>query len=107
MDVEKLRELERRATPGKWKTDLWSIKTEFGGDVIAIEWGYYDDADLTMDDADAALIVALRNAAPEIIEKLARIEKLERVAEAARFMYPHARTATLNTALADLDGGNG
>lgn len=118
MDVEKLRELERRATAAPWE---WVGSDLDGPDcttVITVKdtpegaWSELQSGELVMENEehDRALIVALRNAAPEILEKLARLEKLERVAEAARvvdgFADPESSfDRALSAALADLDGG--
>lgn len=78
-----LRELGEKATPAPWKTHLvddMSVIDSDGGLVCDTDpkFGTDDDHDFSTDtdrkEADAALIVALRNALPEIIASLSACE---------------------------------
>ena len=69
MTLSHLRELEQRATGAPWHEDYPGIGGPRKGlDVLSLEWGYYDDCSLVLSENDRALIVALRNAAPALID---------------------------------------
>lgn len=83
--AERLRKLEAKATPGPWEIGYGIEATiqSTDGCVAIMQDGTTVPVDLDAPDdpgsmeANAALIVALHNALPEIIEKLERLEKLE------------------------------
>jgi len=98
IDLELLEKLEKAATPGEWKSGTASPYSpkqkspfdDYGADIYVDEktsivvGGLQDEqggAVGVIQNADAALIVALRNAAPEMIAELrelrTRIEKAE------------------------------
>lgn len=87
IDTEELRRLTREATPGPWKwgwtTDLTSPPTKrFTKDSYTVEPAVCATSRLKGGFDDAALLVAMRNALPALLD---RMEKLERVAEASRY----------------------
>lgn len=57
MDVEELRRLEAAATPGPWEK-------------LHEYWGQHSQAPFSEQDANEALIVAMRNALPELLDLL-------------------------------------
>ena len=82
IDTKPLRELMQKATPGPW--------CHFGPHRDAIGYmpdGKYEDvpwynASKQSDGNDAALIVAMRNELPALLDRIERLERLEEVAEA-------------------------
>ena len=84
---ERLRALEAAATKGPWRAGLWGN----GEHVPGLEHIFMDAAEITIQDVlseDAALIVAMRNALPELLDTIdqqaTRIEALERQVEGLR-----------------------
>jgi hypothetical protein len=82
-DIEKLRELLAKATPGPWyyyEGEIEDGKQIEGADlrgngasVWRIDMGDYD----ALDNANAALIVAVVNALPELLDEVERLRELD------------------------------
>jgi hypothetical protein len=80
-DLDRLEKLEKAATPGEWHLQKGERETHFDKTeeyYVSPAWikeiGKIDmDEYVGMNDDDAALIVALRNAAPEMLADLRRL----------------------------------
>jgi hypothetical protein len=108
--TDTLRELLAKATPGPWAVDL-TLNEALGGcywrEIRAGEHGstlgevFHDlgdpDPSLTDEDAaaNAALIVALRNEAPDLLDTIDRLQS--QVADAERDWAPYAAKAPCET----------
>jgi hypothetical protein len=89
-----LRQLLNEATPGPWIADsheiyrAWAGIPELNGDWIGETCRIEGDPLHSTSDADAALIVALRNAAPALLDRLERqaaaIEAVQVLADEAQ-----------------------
>jgi hypothetical protein len=85
MDLAELRRLHESATPGPWSSDDQKRLRA-----------------MLLRDADAALIVAMRNALPELLERVERLEAALRVAREEWDAYsdPYFLAAAIDDVLA-------
>lgn len=70
MNISELRRLEAEATPGPWEiTPCWDIlgNTDHGNGMVC---QITPDVPYTEAEANAALIVAIRNTLPELLDQL-------------------------------------
>jgi hypothetical protein len=88
IDIDKLEELARAATPGPWHA---VDGTESGTKALTTNTGAWlgtiEDGSALRNGADAAFIAAARNAVPELIERVRAAEGL--LAEAAARLSRH------------------
>ncbi len=88
-DLDKLERLLKAATPGPWNAQCdgdgggrgggwWSLR--FGSEDQAVAWKVCTGQ-------DAALIVALRNAAPELIAEIRSLKETVKAAHRAGFQH--------------------
>lgn len=86
IDIARLRELEAAATQGPWEAMGRGIdqKPSPCAEVVSTEvrcmsYCYGGEAEGITNEADVALIVAARNALPEILDALERLAEVERI----------------------------
>lgn len=94
-DFSHIRELLAKATPGEWAVGIWKPETDShtrhaieGSDQATLAvMSFPDDG---CDEVNAALIAALRNNAEAMLD---RIKKLEAVERKARYLCKHGTTS--------------
>lgn len=102
-DLDELRRLEKAATPGEWTvtrkvcgTEILpnpgtTYMTEVRGPRMTSVWGfghYPHSHDESWVDPNVLLIARLRNAAPWLLARLEKLERVERAAEAVMILGP-------------------
>lgn len=100
LDLDELERLLAEATPGEWR---WWTSNSFrrlssdatGRDGDVLRGVVYRDGQpgVEVSDSDAALIVALRNAAPALLAMARRAQGVEELREALRYLVWLAETA--------------